>query len=285
MSTISNYVTGSILAGFSSTLVGHPLDTIKVHLQTQQALKNASTIEATRHILQTNGYNISIFFRGIMPPLANQIIMNTVMFSIFHEMKSSKILGNKESFFSSFGSGLVSGFATALISTPTDLVKIRAQLAHSNNMDSFTIIKSIVNQNQPHRLTKSIGAFYKGNVSNLAREGVFTMVYLGFYDFLKTPLENYFKLSSSSELAFIIGVSSFTGALAWIASYPFDTIKTVVQSSDKNTTQAVKYIYKSGGWKSFYRGCFASTGRAMLVTSIRMVAFEWTSRLLSNNSR
>lgn len=44
---------------------------------------------------------------------------------------------------------------------------------------------------------------------------------------------------------------------------------------------AMQAIYKSGGWKAFWRGAGPSTLRAMLVTSSRMLAYEKTIQLLN----
>lgn len=89
-------------------------------------------------------------------------------------------------------------------------------------------------------------------------------------------------------------ISSLTGACAWICNYPFDTIKSVMQSSSSserrgsisNSNQsiglAVRSIYRLGGVRGFFSGAFPSTVRAMLVTSSRMLAYEKTLQMLGN---
>jgi hypothetical protein len=189
------------------------------------------------------------------PPLVNAVVMNTVMFSVFYELK--QMLGP-------LGAGLVSGVATAFLSTPTDYVKIQSQLKGVNSMH---VVNRILFERNPTIL-------FRGHVANLAREGVFTMVYLGLYDVLcgkRKPHTNLFEVAATASL---------TGGFAWIASYPFDTIKTVIQGS--STQQQVSYndairrIWnQNGGWRAFYMGCGTSTGRAVMVTSIRMITYEW----------
>lgn len=233
-------VVAATSAGIVTTVVGHPLDTIKVHLQTNPSLK--STWQATTSLLHNKA-----LFRGILPPLINAIVMNTVMFSVFAGIK--KGIGD-DSLSSALVAGLASGFVTAFISTPTDAIKIQSQLT---GLSTRTVLKSA----SPTRL-------FRGHGINLAREGVFTMVYLGLFDQFR-PRDS---LLSLWEVAV---ASSLTGGLAWIVSYPFDTIKTVVQSSASsiNYQQAMKQI---GG--HYYRGCGASTGRAVMVTSLRMIVYE-----------
>lgn len=227
-------IVAATAAGIVTTAIGHPLDTIKVHLQTNPSI--GSTTAAANHLL-TQG----VLFRGILPPLCNAVIMNTVMFSVFHGVKDL-VQGDDDdshSLANSLLAGTISGFLTACISTPTDYFKIRAQLNRQRSV--------------------SLRNVFRGHVANLGREGVFTMVYLGLYDRM-----------SPSGFPQIAAASSVTGGLAWIASYPFDTIKTVMQSSSSlSYRQALAQI-----GNGYYRGCGASTGRAMLVTSLRMIVYE-----------
>lgn len=237
----SEHILGSTAAGIASTILGHPLDTIKTHLQTNPKLLNSF------QTMQELKFGI---FRGIGPPLCSAIAMNTVMFSVFDQV--NKVVGDP------FLAGILSGFATAMISTPTDYLKIHAQLTGKRSL-------SILQATSPLLL-------YRGHAANLCREGTFTMVYLGLYDHL-----SHSKQEQKSLLS-VATISSITGALAWVVSYPFDTTKTLIQSG--KSMSAVTSLLQSNGLSSFYKGCAASTGRAMVVTSSRMIAYEWVSRLL-----
>jgi hypothetical protein len=62
-------IVGSTVAGLVSTILGHPLDTVKTHLQTNP--KHREIL----HVVQTIRLGV---FRGMGPPLANAIIMKSV---------------------------------------------------------------------------------------------------------------------------------------------------------------------------------------------------------------
>ena len=228
-------VVGSTVAGIASTVLGHPLDTTKTHLQTNPNLKNSF------HAMQQLKFGV---FRGMAPPLANAVIMNTLMFSVFDQVDAWA--GNP------FVAGVISGFATAMVSTPTDYIKIHAQLS---GRQSWNIVQAT-----------SPLVLYRGHIANLGREGVFTMVYLGLYHRLTTSPQN------DKDLFSVALTSSLTGALAWIVSYPFDTAKTLIQSG--RSMNEVFSFMQMNGLSSLYKGCLASSGRAMLVTSSRMIAYE-----------
>jgi len=270
-------------AGCASTLVGHPLDTIKVHLQTNQNLLNPTN--AARSLLQQSSGNPFVFFRGIAPPLVNAVIMNTVMFSVFQSVKGAL---PENTAAGALTAGVLSGIATAFLSTPADYVKIQSQLG---GMDSTEVLRRIFGRVRPKG--GPLRSLFRGHSANLGREGVFTMVYLGLYDQLLTG-GAVGGGGADYGLLRVAMVSSMTGGLAWVVSYPFDTIKTVMQGSSivgttttnaTNTNTAITFrstvrsLWKINGYKAFYKGCGASTGRAILVTSMRMIVYEFIKSL------
>jgi solute carrier family 25 carnitine/acylcarnitine transporter 20/29 len=295
MTKTSHCIAGSVTAGCFSTILGHPLDTVKVHQQTKPQFSNASSLQVAR-ILAKDG--VLQLFRGIGPPMANQILMNTVMFSVFNQVKThangSPYLNETTA---ALFAGLFSGFATACLSTPGDWIKIQAQISLTEGAGKRTDVVSMLKREfgktgsfQFDTMTRTL---YRGHVANLGREGVFTMVYLGLYDRIYHVVKedaNHEKSDASNnhDMASVALISSFTGACAWICNYPFDTIKSIQQarsSGDKTMTMtsAAQSIYKSGGFRAFFRGAAPSTLRAMMVTSSRMLAYEKTLQLLSTN--
>ena len=273
-------IVASTAAGVSSTLLGHPIDTIKVHLQTNPAFASANakskahaaskfpTVRAAQYLLRSNAYSPTVFFRGVGPPIANAAIMNVLTFGVFNRVKDG--FGGSSS--ASLFAGIVSGVASAFVSTPTDYIKISAQLGGGTS--TRAILREIMQLPNPHSI------LFRGHVANLWREGVFTCVYLGIYDVAMSHAQD-------PNLASIAAISSITGGLAWVVSYPFDTVKSVMQGQAPSKpgldiSHAVRILYYSGtnvgNLSAFYRGCAASTGRAVLVTSSRMITYEFVAR-------
>mmetsp|Transcript_13288 Transcript_13288/g.14980 ORF Transcript_13288/g.14980 Transcript_13288/m.14980 type:complete len:304 (-) Transcript_13288:186-1097(-) len=281
-------IAGSVTAGCFSTVIGHPLDTIKVHQQTNPNLSVASSIHIAKLLAKGEIFRL---FKGIGPPMANQIIMNSVMFSVFNKVK---YLSNDSPYLdknsSALFAGLFSGFATACLSTPTDWIKIQAQLSLAqggHKTDFASILRRGLLKDGNFQLKKVSRTLYRGHVANLGREGIFTMVYLGLYDRISNKVKETKHNGDNPNLhmGHVIFISSFTGACAWICNYPFDTVKSVMQARSSvqeniTTTSAIRLIYKSGGTKAFFRGVGSSTFRAMLVTSSRMLAYEKTIEIL-----
>ena len=289
-------IAGSIAAGCFSTVIGHPLDTIKVHQQTNTEFSKRGIIDATRLLARGDALRL---FRGIGAPMANQIMMNSVMFTVFNNVKDS---ANQSEFLNansaSFIAGMFSGFATACISTPMDWIKIQAQISLSQGRKSkqstqfhiLPLLKCNLLRGGRFDIPYFVKTLYSGHIANLAREGIFTTIYLGMYENITNAVKgnrkSYYKFPDQDQdqplgTGAIILISSFTGACAWLCNLPFDTIKTVMQAGERITMKdAIKSIYNSGGWRSFWRGASSSTLRAMLVTSSRMLAYEMTLELL-----
>ena len=279
-------ILGSVTAGCLSTVLGHSLDTIKVNQQTNPKYSNLSSFQVFKSLTKENGAS-RIFFQGIGPPMMNQVVMNSVMFSVFNRVKhmsneSPLMDENAAALFA----GLFAGFATACLSTPTDWIKIQAQTSlgqkgGQTNMANLMRRRMMIGGN-----IQFLRTLYSGHVVNLGKEGVFTMVYLGLYDRISDALKGE-NQNEALGIASVIMISAFTGACAWVCNYPFDTVKSVIQAKSNTeieitTRSAIQSIYETGGIKGFFRGVGASTLRAMLVTSSRMLAYEKTLQLLSN---
>ena len=215
--------------------------------------------------------------------------MTFACFSQIKELLASSNDSETNSYLGSLTAGIVSGFVSAYLSTPTDYVKIQAQL---RGISSAAVLKEILHCAKNSSIMQSTSILFRGHVSNLGREGVFTMMYLGIYDFAMSNVsgdsnDGYAKQSDSrnSQLFKVAAVSSITGGLAWVVSYPFDTVKSVMQGAAPSMSrvsipEAIQRIYKKPGARyiAFYRGCGASTGRAILVTSSRMITYEWVAK-------
>jgi len=251
--SLRHEIIAATAAGCVCTVIGHPLDTVKVHMQTSNVptTKNTSALQTARDLLRQRA-----LFRGMAAPMAHQVIVNSCMFGVFQMCKQQDIVGGDGSFLRGVASGLVSGLATACISTPTDYVKIQAQL---RGVTSWSVLREI--QTTPFRA-------FRGHVATMARNGIFTAVYLGLYD-----------AAHPSGFVQICLAGSATGALAWVASFPADTIKSVIQRTAVrerlSIRQAARLIYqRQNSLAGFYRGCGPSTVRAAMVTSLRMVTYE-----------
>ena len=141
-----------------------------------------------------NKVNNKNLFKGLSYPLAQVSIINSVTFGSNNYLK--KFNDNN---ISNFYTGIIS----SIICTPLDKYKIMRQYNLQYDINVKNVIKS----------------FNKTHIVSL-RELPATYIYFASYDKLK---ENNFSIFISGSIA---GVNS------WFFTYPFDTIKTRIQSGE-----------------------------------------------------
>lgn len=110
------------LGSAGAACVTHPLDLIKVQLQTSQEGK-VSILQLTGNIIRKQG--ISALYNGISASLLRQLTYSTTRFAIYEVGKQS--FGNDLDF---LGKILLAGGAGAcggVVGTPADMVNVRMQ--------------------------------------------------------------------------------------------------------------------------------------------------------------
>ena len=196
--------------------------------------------------------------------------MNAVMFVAFDEAR--RRLPDTPA--GSLAAGAISGLATAVLSTPTDWIKVQAQV---RGVPVRAVLAEVLRLGP----AMALRACFSGHVMNMLREGVFTAVYLGLYHQARAAIVGGAGASTAPPLHLVAVASATTGALAWAASYPFDCVKSVQQAQPPfaqarraSVSGAISALWKQGGVSAFYRGLSASTARAVLVTCSRLLTYE-----------
>ena len=175
-------------------------------------------------------------FKGLSYPLIQISIINSVTFGSNHYLK--KFNDNN---ISNFYTGIISSF----ICTPLDKYKIMKQFNLNYDINIKNILKS----------------FRKTHVVTL-RELPATYIYFASYDKLK---ENNISIFLSGSIA---GVNS------WLFTYPFDTIKTRIQSNNSKT------IYEAFQKGNLWNGLGFCLLRAFIVNGVNFSVYEYFMKRL-----
>lgn len=110
------------LASAGAACFTHPLDLLKVTLQTQQEVK-LSMFQLTGNIVRKQG--VLAFYNGISASLLRQLTYSTTRFGIYEVGKQS--IGNDADFLAKIMLAGSAGAAGGLIGTPADMVNVRMQ--------------------------------------------------------------------------------------------------------------------------------------------------------------
>ena len=143
---MSDAYTAGFLSGIAQTIVGHPLDTIKVWAQGVSAMPAGAV----------GGARLGQLYAGVTYPLMSAGIINATSFGV----------ANSTTKYGHFYSGVTAGLAAGMIAAPMDYYKIQRQIHH-------------------HRLHRQPGHGRLALVTTLVRDAVGYGVYFPVYYALK----------------------------------------------------------------------------------------------------
>jgi solute carrier family 25 carnitine/acylcarnitine transporter 20/29 len=302
------------LSGVLGTVVGHPLDTIKVRLQTQARGGSMGALSCARQIYRQEG--LGSFFKGLSSPLASLTFLNMMSFTVygqFNLLLAKALLPWADTPYkrplrtgSFFVAGAGVGAVAGLFSTPFEMVKVRMQLdSASGRVPRFTgswhCARTLARE-------QGIRVLYTGFSVNFVREMIFCAAYFGTYELAKRALLGsriLFPLNNSSaplssnattteatlahvivgpkdhslgSLAAVQLAGGLAGMVGWLCSYPLDVVKSLVQSETADRRrgffQHVRERWTSHGLSGFFSGIRPTLLRAFIVSGVRFSIYE-----------
>ncbi|KAL7969869.1 mitochondrial carrier domain-containing protein [Trichoderma sp. SZMC 28014] len=249
-------------ASSMAACVTHPLDLIKVRLQTRKPDAPKSMSGTFAHVLKNDG-PLGLY-SGISASLLRQLTYSTARFGIYEEIKQRYIRshgGKEPSFAALIGMAMASGFVGGVAGNFADVINVR--------MQHDAALPAAERRNYKHavdgmvRMAREEGAmsWFRGWLPNSCRAAVMTAGQLATYDTFKRLLLDYTPMGDTLTTHFT--ASFLAGLAAATATSPIDVIKTRVMStshkqgilhliSDINRTEGIRWMFK--GWvPSFLR--------------------------------
>ena len=235
-----NYNYNNFISGFIggclSVWVGQPFDTLKVWKQNND-LKLKQVLKNVK---------LKNLYSGWKYPLITEACLNSYLFGVNDIVL--KQIGNQYSdnqVANNFISGGLTGITYGLLVNPIELYKIRNQFNNTQNQISFK---------NP----------YRGIWVTIPRDIVGCAAFFGPYEYLRQ--RDYHPLISGG----------ITGVVCWSTLYPFDVIKTRVQSD-----MSISYL-DAIKQKRFYSGIHFCLTRALISNSILFYSYEICLDLLKD---
>jgi solute carrier family 25 carnitine/acylcarnitine transporter 20/29 len=156
---------------------------------------------------------------------------------------------------------IIKNSVVVCINTPFELIKMKMQ----SDIEKFSSITKVAKEIYSK---KGIRGLYKGYCVTLSRD----FISYGSYFWVYFMLKDYFDETSSVTSFKLFCTGGLAGVISWIIGYPFDPIKTIIQTdkSDKTITQldAYKLIKSKYGYSGFFRGLSPVLLRAFLVHGV-----------------
>ena len=241
------------LAGFSSTTLIYPIDTLRTRIQVhgfEEALKKVRLTQ------MYNGFGFNLLY--VIPEKAFKFGVNDyVLHKLNQNSTNPTISTNKNRIIA----GMTAGFFQSFITSPAELLKIRMQ----RNKD-LTLKNAY----------RSVPNIYRGLSMTIARDIPFTGIFFPAYYGIRRSI----NVSPSSIFGDIVaGLGAGISATTLVT--PFDVVKTKYQASNSGTIYSViKNTYNEGGPSAFIRGIVPRTFSIAVLYSLTISVFEFQKRFM-----
>ncbi|XP_015930559.1 mitochondrial ornithine transporter 1 [Parasteatoda tepidariorum] len=292
-----HYITAAIdltagsAGGAACVLVGQPLDTIKVKMQTFPHLYKNSIVCFKQTILNER---IRGLYAGTVPALVANIAENSVLFCAYGVCQNGVRMFTRKDSIASLNplENATAGFFAALFSSvtlcPTELIKCKlqamreVQTTHSpqSNQQKIRI--------GPWLLTKQIlksegiSGFFRGFGPTVAREMPGYFFFFGGYELSRILLTPTGKKKEDIGLLQTSIAGGIGGVCFWLAIFPADVIKSRIQISTSSSSMVLitREIIHADGVKALYKGLGPTILRTFPASGALFVAYEYTKYFL-----
>ncbi|KAK4874112.1 hypothetical protein RN001_013472 [Aquatica leii] len=276
------YLICGAFGGICTVLVGHPLDTVKVRLQTMpkpapgQPPLYTGTLDCIKKTIAKEGF--FGLYKGIgaplvsMPPIFAISFMGYGLGKLMFASPNGKLTMTQD-----FLSGGVAGFFSTMFMAPGERIKCLLQVQESSG-------KKLYNGSLDCaiKLYKEGGIrnIYKGTLATLMRDVPASGLYYLTYNQFKMYCTDDGKKDMGILLTVIGG--GLAGMSNWIIGMPADVIKSRLQTSAGSASVLVvlKDVIKQDGPFGLYKGITPVLIRAFPANAACFVGFEICKKML-----
>ncbi|KAH7085371.1 mitochondrial carrier protein-like protein [Paraphoma chrysanthemicola] len=287
--TLKDLFAGAV-GGVAQVLLGQPFDIVKVRLQTTSQYTGA--LDAATSIYKNEG--AAAFYKGTLTPLIGIGACVSVQFGGFHYARRQFEAQNTEkrgdpslSYGQYYAAGAFAGIANTLLSSPIEHIRIRLQTQPHGANRLYSGPIDCVRKLSAHQGV--LAGVYRGTAVTFLREAQAYGVWFTTFEYLmnadsrrtNTPRE---QISTWKVAAY----GGLAGEMLWISSYPFDVVKSKMQSDGFGAAQKYSSMrdcfaktWRAEGARGFWKGIGPTLLRAMPVSAGTFATVEVTMRFIS----
>lgn len=281
---IAGWISGAI-----GLVLGHPMDTVKVRLQTQSIYKGI--FDCVVRTYTHEGFHG--FFKGMAFPVLSVAVSNSVAFGsysnaldyITQSQHKERAQGNKAPLWAVFTAGCFSGMMQVLVTSPIDLVKVRLQnqtegrseLNRARYRSPWHCMVMIVREDGARGLFRGVTALALRDVPCFG-------VYFLPYELTCRMLTKKGKEPSTYAILIAGGIA---GVVTWSCATPMDVIKARLQMSGaggrvyKGTLHCITTSLREEGIRVLFKGLLLNSLRAFPVNAVTFLSYEMLLRYMT----
>jgi len=294
MDGVKDVIAGTV-GGFAICLVGHPLDTLKVRLQTQPSINPlySGLVDCLTKTIKWEG--LGGLYKGVASPLFGQMFFNSVQFLAYGQAKALYQTDTKKNLTITeyFMAGAITGLAVSFVESPIDFIKSQIQtqiFAEKSSTGSSSVkYKGVADCAKQIYTQRGVLGLFQGLVPTILRDIPAVSCYFGFYELSRQHFAKQYQGDVSKLTATQLLISGGVGGiLYWSFTYPIDVIKTSIQGDStqkserkfKGVIDCGQKLYAEGGIPRFFRGFSPCMLRAFPANAACFFAYEKTRQIL-----
>lgn len=272
--------------GVAQVLLGQPFDIVKVRLQTTQ--QYSSALDAATQIFKNEGP--AAFYKGTLTPLVGIGACVSIQFGAFHwarrQFSALKPPGSSLSYSQYYASGAFAGIANSAVSGPIEHIRIRLQTQPHGAARLYTGPIDCIRKIAAQAGASATRNLYRGQLVTVMREATAYGAWFWAFEWMMNadvarsndkinPLTEKPKRREDISQWRVALYGGLAGECLWLASYPFDVVKSKMQSDGfgpaamkyAGMTDCVRKTWRAEGWRGFWRGIGPTLVRAMPVSA------------------
>lgn len=286
-SPIKYFLSGGF-GGVCTVLAGHPMDTIKVRLQTMPIPKAGEpalyggTWDCFSKTIQKEGFRG--LYKGMSAPLTGVAPIFAISFFGFGLGKKliksdeNQVLTKPELFLA----GAFSGIFTTSIMAPGERIKCLLQIQQGGN--SPQKYAGMVDCARQLYAEGGIRSIYKGSIATIIRDVPASGMYFMTYEWIKELLVPQ-DASAKIKLLGTIMAGGCAGIANWLVGMPADVLKSRLQTAPAGTypkgmRDVFKELMEKEGATALYKGVTPVMIRAFPANAACFLGFELAIKFL-----
>lgn len=289
-SIAKNFVAGGF-GGTCLVFAGHPLDTIKVRLQTQAYTPDGKpslykgTFDCAKKIVKNES------FFGLYKGMATPIVGVTPMYAIcFFSFSMGKKLQQKSedhifTLKELFLAGALAGLSTTVILAPGERVKCLLQVQNANPSSSGPKYKGAVDCFKQLYRQGGLRNVYVGTVATACRDVPSSGVYFMTYEYFQRILMPEGGTRQDLSPLRTLFAGGMAGVVNWMVAIPPDVLKSRQQTAAPGTysgfTDVLKKTLAADGIKGLYKGASPVMIRAFPANAACFLGYECAMKFLN----
>ncbi|XP_071784074.1 mitochondrial carnitine/acylcarnitine carrier protein-like isoform X1 [Asterias amurensis] len=289
ISPAKNFIAGGF-GGVCLVVAGHPLDTIKVRLQTQPSVATGATPlyrgtwDCAKKTVSKEGF--FGLYKGMFAPILGVTPMYATCFlgfSIGKKLQTPAENGNYN-LQQLFKAGMLAGVFTTVIMAPGERIKCLLQIqAASSGKPKYAGPADCAKQ--IYRESGLFKGLYKGTGATLLRDVPASGMYFMVYEWLKIAITPADQKPGELSVLRVLFAGGMAGVLNWCVGIAPDTLKSRLQTAPEGTyPRGVRDVFprliKSEGFFALFKGITPVMLRAFPANAACFLGYEMAMKFL-----